>query len=95
MPYDITVTAKNAGTKEVEYSIIPSPKLTPVEPQFFEKLGKEKSPEDIVIAMKKKQAIKDGKTYLTDEEIVEKREVEDVVKVESDSQEITPDDISF
>ena len=33
MPYDLTINAKNAGTKEVEYSVIPKPKteLTEVE----------------------------------------------------------------
>lgn len=30
MPYDITVNAKGAGTKEVEYGVTPSPKRTPL-----------------------------------------------------------------
>src|SRR3990167_2958673 len=37
MPYDLTINAKNAGTKEVEYSVIPKPKteLTEVETIAF------------------------------------------------------------
>lgn len=30
MPYDITVNAKGAGTKEVEYGVTPSPKRVPL-----------------------------------------------------------------
>lgn len=30
MPYDITLNAKNAGTKEVEYSVVPARKNTPL-----------------------------------------------------------------
>ena len=30
MPYDITIQAKGAGTIEVEYTVIPSPKQTPI-----------------------------------------------------------------
>jgi hypothetical protein len=30
MPYDLTVNAKNAGTKEVEYSVVPARKNTPL-----------------------------------------------------------------
>ncbi len=39
MPYDITITAKNAGMKEVKYSVIPSPKrieLTDKEREDYE-----------------------------------------------------------
>lgn len=30
MPYDITINAKGAGSKEVEYTVMPSPKLVPL-----------------------------------------------------------------
>jgi hypothetical protein len=40
MPYDITIMAKNAGTKEVDYTVLPSPAtkgLTESEQAEFEK----------------------------------------------------------
>lgn len=56
MPYDIAIMAKGAGTKEVQYSVVPSPKrepLTSAEQQAFE----EKPTIDEVIAkLKEKQA---------------------------------------
>ena len=41
MPYDITITAKGAGTKEVEYGVIPARQNTPLtesEKEIIEKL---------------------------------------------------------
>lgn len=33
MPYDVTLNAKGAGTKEVDYSLTPSPKRVPLTPE--------------------------------------------------------------
>lgn len=55
MPYDITIVAKGAGTKEVEYSVLPSPKhieLTQSEKEDFES---KKEVSEIVEKMKYKQ----------------------------------------
>lgn len=55
MPYDITINAKGAGTKEVEYTVIPSPKLVPLSVEEQENLSKLKSVEEIIERMKEKQ----------------------------------------
>jgi hypothetical protein len=60
MPYDITINAVGAGTKEVEYSVVPSPKIIPLTPEEEAALVKEHSPADIVKTMKEKQMKKDG-----------------------------------
>lgn len=54
MPYDITINAKNAGTKEVEYQVVPSP-VSPVPQEALDALAKEKSVEDIVALIQQKQ----------------------------------------
>lgn len=56
MPYDITIMAKNAGTKEVQYSVVPSPKrepLTGAEQQAFEE---KPSIDEVIAKLKEKQA---------------------------------------
>lgn len=48
MPRFINVKAKNAGTKEVEYTVIPSPKEVPVSAEILAELAKKPTPEEIV-----------------------------------------------
>lgn len=55
MPRLINIKAKNAGSKEVEYSVIPSPKETKVAEAIMFKLEKKNTPESIVEAMKAKR----------------------------------------
>ena len=55
MPYDVTVNAKGAGTKEVEYSTMPSPKREDVPEDVLKVLGKKSTPESVVNAMKNKR----------------------------------------
>lgn len=55
MPYDITITATKAGTKEVEYSTVPSIKRIEITPEEDEEYNKQTSVEDIVQKMKDKQ----------------------------------------
>lgn len=62
MPYDVKVQAKGAGTKEVEYTITPRPKHTPIDKKYLDELGKLKPIEEIVQKMKEKNATKHGKT---------------------------------
>ncbi len=81
MPYDLTITAKNAGTKEVEYGLIPARKETPVSNEVIEKLSKEKMPNEIVKAMKEKALKSAGK--------------KPIEKVEYPAEDINPDDIPF
>jgi hypothetical protein len=58
MPYDITVNAKNAGTKEVEYSVVASRQNTDVTPEETEELGKKTPISEIIEKMRDKE----GKT---------------------------------
>jgi hypothetical protein len=39
MPYDLTINAKNAGTKEVEYTLMPARKESPVTPLEHQQLA--------------------------------------------------------
>lgn len=52
MPRMINIRAIGAGTKEVEYSVIPSPKETPVAPEVLEQLIAKPTPEEMVEKMR-------------------------------------------
>lgn len=54
MPYDIKLNAKNAGTKEVEYTVMPSPKIVAVGEEVVEFLSKQKPIKDVIKAMQDK-----------------------------------------
>ena len=54
IPYDTKINAKNAGTKEVEYSVVPSPKREEVSAEILEQVKSESAPEEIVQKMKDK-----------------------------------------
>lgn len=54
MPYDITINAEKAGTKEVRYQVAAARKNTEVTPEEMAILSKQKSVEDIVERMKVK-----------------------------------------
>lgn len=58
MPRQINIKAKNAGTKEVEYTVIPSPKETKVDKAILEELAKKPTPEERVEALKGRVAPK-------------------------------------
>jgi len=54
MPYALNVKAQGAGTKEVEYNVIPSRKETPVPASVLTELAKKPTPEEMVEKMKNK-----------------------------------------
>lgn len=54
MPRLINVKAKNAGSKEVEYTVIPSPKEVTVAPEVLTELATKPTPEDVVEKIKNK-----------------------------------------
>jgi len=56
MPYDLTIHAKGAGTKEVEYTLMPARKETPVTEDEERDLYKQKPLEELQAALKEKQA---------------------------------------
>lgn len=55
MPYNIKIKAKNAGSKEVEYSVISSPNRTPVPQPVLDELAKKKSISEVVNLLKEKK----------------------------------------
>lgn len=55
MPYDVTINATNAGTKEVKYSApLPRP-VKPIENEILEQLEEKNTCSQIIETMKKKQ----------------------------------------
>lgn len=54
MPRQINIKAKGAGTKEVEYTVVPSPKETPVSKEVLEDLKKKPTPEEVIEKIKGK-----------------------------------------
>ena len=56
MPRLINIKAKGAGTKEVEYVVIPSPNLAEVSQETLEELKSKPSPEEMVEKMKSKKS---------------------------------------
>lgn len=56
MPRLINIKAKNAGTKEVEYTVIPSPRETPVSAEILKELAQKPTPEEMVEKKKGKVA---------------------------------------
>lgn len=55
MPYDIKIVAKGAGTKEVNYTVVASPKREALNPEILKKLEKTHSPEQVKQAMQNKR----------------------------------------
>ena len=51
-PHTLTLSAKNAGTKEVEYSLTPSPKKIEIPKEVLDELAKKPTPEDIIEKIK-------------------------------------------
>lgn len=85
MPYDLTIHAAGAGTKEVEYSLMPARKETPVTAVEYQDLADQKPLKELQAVLKEKQ----GKpaAHVRDE---------DVQTRGSDSGEpVTADDIPF
>ncbi len=56
MPYDITVRALKAGTKDVEYSVIPARKETPLTDDEEQAFHKVKHISEVKAALREKQA---------------------------------------
>lgn len=62
MPYDLTVNAKNAGTKEVEYALVPARKNTPVSDAEMVELDQAKPLKELQAALLEKKGVKTAPT---------------------------------
>ncbi len=58
MPYDLTVNAKGAGTKDVEYALMPARQNSPLTDDEQDELEKQKPIEEVQQAIRDKQAKK-------------------------------------
>lgn len=107
MPYDITITASNAGTKEVKYAILPARLSTPMAEDVMEEFAKKKSPVEMIDEMKernKKKHQEDG-TFdrLHEDKASEGARVrkafadngEDEEDIEYPEDDLNPEDIPF
>jgi hypothetical protein len=62
MPYDLTINAKNAGTKEVEYTLMPARKETPVAAMEYQQLSDLKPLAELQAALRDKDGNTNGNT---------------------------------
>lgn len=83
MPRVINIKAVGAGTKEVEYSVIPAPKESPVPAQTLTELSQKPTPEDMVEKMRASEAKRSEVSLAKDSGI----------KYPDD--EMNPDDVPF
>lgn len=58
-PYDTTINAKGAGTKEVVYTVIPARVNSEMSPAILDEVSKKKTTDEIIEKMKAKQIEKD------------------------------------
>lgn len=104
MPYDITIQAKNAGKKEVEYVLVPSRNNSTVPESAMHEYRKQKSVTEIIERMKEKQIEKDKQDgiYETKEERLARlqkeyeesgNKQEDMDTIEYPDEYMSPEDI--
>lgn len=63
MPFDLTINATHAGTKEVEYTVIPSPKRSGLTAEEQKALGSKKPIEEVHRALKEKEMEKAAESF--------------------------------
>jgi hypothetical protein len=63
MPYDVTIVATNAGTKEVKYSVLPSPKEIPLTEAELEEFNKKPSVAEVIQKLREGQKSSPGAEY--------------------------------
>jgi len=83
-PYDVTIHAVNAGTKEVKYTLTASRKNTPVTPEELLEFEKQTPVDQVIDAMKVKQKKKMENTPDVPTE-----------KIERPTEDFDPDEIPF
>lgn len=69
MPRLVNVKAKDAGTKEVTYTVVPSPKETEVSSEILEQLSQKPTPEEMVEKLKGKKPAEDSEEEVKPEDI--------------------------
>lgn len=106
MPYDVKVTAKGAGTKEVEYTVMPSLKREPLSEEMTKMLSKQTPVKKIIETIQEKNIEKhkaDGTWDKQQEKLkkeAERKEKQDKYDEEHPmpdypEEDIKPEDIPF
>lgn len=105
MPYDVKVNAKNAGSKEVEYTVMPSQKRVGIDQEILNFLTNQKPVKEVIAAMQEKNIEKhkaDGTWQKEQDRLAEL--AKDLAKggsarpedsIEYPEEEIDPADIPF
>ncbi len=57
MPYDITINAVGAGTKEVVYSVVPARQSVPLTPEEEQSLAKSATVNELQMKLREKEAV--------------------------------------
>jgi hypothetical protein len=60
MPYDITIMAKGAGTKDVEYTVVGARTNTPLTPTELQEFESKPSVDEVIVKLKEKQGGESG-----------------------------------
>lgn len=106
MPYDIKISAKGAGTKEVAYTVLPKPAKA-LDNAVLEDLKSKHSVEEIIVKMKEKQLEKHKKDGTWEKEQARKKALKeemaearankngDIDTIEYPTDDIDPKDIPF
>lgn len=81
MPYDVTITAKGAGTKEVKYTVTPARSNVPLTGAETEEFGKRIDIHEFVQKLKDKAS--DVPTVSDEQKQKERAEIEDGISVDS------------
>lgn len=68
-PHTLTLNAEGAGTKEVKYSLTPSPKKVEIPAAILSELAQKKTPEEIVDIIKGKVSPSNSNIEYPDEDI--------------------------
>lgn len=92
MPYDITIDAKDAGTKEVKYDCKPRPVRDDVPQNLLDQLKKERPIPTVIESLKKKNMEKHGATGVASTSQVDEA---DEGGVDYPEETINPEDIPF
>ncbi len=101
MPYDVKLNAKNAGTKEVKYTLVPGRATTPVGQEVMDELGKKKGIADIISGMKEKNKQEHIATGFYDEQQAKRQKMIDDIETfkaqdqRAPSEEVSEEDIPF
>lgn len=75
MPYDITINAKGAGTKEVDYQVVPGRSNTPVSTEVLTELAKKSAISEVIEKLKENDSKNPDKQVPTVSETIKDEDI--------------------